>query len=1784
MKVLIGLFFIFLVFTLPLASALQISDVRAEGITDKSATIKWETDEPTDSFVHYGVDKEALVTVGDANPVTSHQFQLTPLTPSTTYQYKVESNSVTDDNLGDLYSFTTLEPDTVAPPLIVTAPARVQGNTVDLTGTTEANSKVRLLLNNNAAGSTTTSTGNFTFTAVLLQKDQENVLLVEAEDPAGNVASFSGTIVSDTKKPVIQLEKLPELVEKNSVEVKGTISEPAKFQILVGNSSAAQGEGQNFSQSISLEEGLNTVVVMATDLAGWENSVETTVASDTQPPTVTAKVERGTEYYEGRAESTIHGSTEAGATAFLYVYRPLGYEFQPDFKKARAKTTANEQGEFTFDDVDFAVSILDQPLENLAPREVPSGLKQYTIFPIQEVTQQQQFTYYVFIIVEDKTGKSSSWQTTVNVHTCFSQNLDFSIESLPKFQAPLRLVPQLMDDGRQEIQAVFQLNYLGSAVPKRAGEAVVEPAVKVTSIQFEPACTTGMAKDDKFSLGCKIFPSQHQNQAKSNDGTTAYVAWKLRPTKELSQRDDDFWNDFKKRQLLFPLKIKVFYQEREGENKYGPGKFQTSCYDLGYFVDIPIDSKELLPDFLADEGVEFLDESVKKLTTAREFLEKGFFIAGLGCMGSFLGKTAGRWIRVWTTNVERYTSWLKIPEKDRKEEQGCKSPSDYYLQEEIEHWQKLFNDGVTNIPETVTPVLNDPAKLKAITLEERCPKTASAWKFEALMDQAYKWSCDRAFCRAVPAAWTAEKETDKISAAILKQQQCAVTGRGVPLIRRENCKELIKANPVHLPAAVASVQVSVCWQTVDGVLYMFDEGKQGLAAAKKGIFELTPVGTLLGDIKVPSVPLKVYRPEGAQDFIVGRKESCKDVCDDSRKPGFIADAGGTNGASGSNGLGDEKGCYTERTEGETVNLYGQDGTTLLGKSEGNQRYRYTAGYTDDCFVVPGARAEPVIKQCVCVQKEGKLQEYKGVREANKKEEKDGKVTEEEWFYHQERVFLESGKTKGTYYPDLRYYSARDQSSAFGQNHLLDIILPTEEKKIPEINPHSQFVGAVQTVCLSSILKNVRMLESIMTGMRNCLVEAKKTGLQDAGMCKTLFTQHVCGLFYKLIAYLASGCNPDNFDDYRKEGMFGDAGVIVSEGLGALPKAMESSVKDLKEDYGNAQLNQFFKAGAQGFAQSICLAAFGIEFPLFSKEFLLDAAYSVPMKTSVVLAPKERELSTYNPAKQTAVFNYNLGGLILPGCRIRNWRVSLKCIGPEDLDYPGIDPSCNGQKCDCLNAPSANSPLEGEKTKLLKSEFNLKSGEMFSIPLEAPLPLDSHYRYDHVLVELFLDPSEKGNEDKCFDEGYFVNGRGVFYEPLIDTSPPVEFACRADLLTGRYVCPELASVLGFGGAQFEEPYVQCWSRKLSSWVDCTSPNLFVKNDEIKLRLHLNLDEQGKCLKRTVQPPVPGIPAEAPVRQLPANVPGPLTLEENLGTVNEAMFGGGINTLAIKPGSNPGCGLSYPGSAFGGTGSGEFQFQFVVSLPATTGTVTGMVELVIPSNAVIETTGYTVTTDRKLAKSTTPQITTHPVADINSVIFNLGGFRINNVLGTIDPASPGPSQFCTYHLLAGAQAVQSVNMRNLQVTYELLERDEGGGCALAKMPVQSPKPRHTQQVKIQQQEIELIGLHENFKNGNYESVQVAATNIINQKQGDLNNALAIYYWVASLVMKGQGVEPYKTEITNLLKLFFSRNWAGEQVPPYSSELKQSAEYTKICVYLGEIAGKANYNVPPAEKCSS
>ena len=75
--------------------------------------------------------------------------------------------------------------------------------------------------------------GKFEFLNIFLEKDTENQIKIEAIDPAGNKAEWSGKVFADSSKPVLTLEEIPEISDQTSLEIKGIISEKSAYEIFM---------------------------------------------------------------------------------------------------------------------------------------------------------------------------------------------------------------------------------------------------------------------------------------------------------------------------------------------------------------------------------------------------------------------------------------------------------------------------------------------------------------------------------------------------------------------------------------------------------------------------------------------------------------------------------------------------------------------------------------------------------------------------------------------------------------------------------------------------------------------------------------------------------------------------------------------------------------------------------------------------------------------------------------------------------------------------------------------------------------------------------------------------------------------------------------------------------------------------------------------------------------------------------------------------------------------------------------------------------------------------------------------------------------------------------------------------------------------------------------------------------------------------------------------------------------------------------------------------------------
>ena len=100
----------------PPATPPVISNVQASGITSSTATITWSTDQASNSQVDYGTSTSYGFSVSNSASVTSHSVQLTGLSASTLYHYRVDSTDAAGTTSSGDFTLTTAAPP--PPPVI----------------------------------------------------------------------------------------------------------------------------------------------------------------------------------------------------------------------------------------------------------------------------------------------------------------------------------------------------------------------------------------------------------------------------------------------------------------------------------------------------------------------------------------------------------------------------------------------------------------------------------------------------------------------------------------------------------------------------------------------------------------------------------------------------------------------------------------------------------------------------------------------------------------------------------------------------------------------------------------------------------------------------------------------------------------------------------------------------------------------------------------------------------------------------------------------------------------------------------------------------------------------------------------------------------------------------------------------------------------------------------------------------------------------------------------------------------------------------------------------------------------------------------------------------------------------------------------------------------------------------------------------------------------------------------------------------------------------------------
>jgi len=1333
----------------------KVEDLTAAKVGQNSVELHWN--ESTDKdFSHYVVYREDASPIAITKPANFNLFIDALVDSGKSYTYQISQINIfaNEGPKSDSITVTTLKGGAIL---------NLRPADVDIF----ADFRKPVLTKN--------ATNNFNFTIRLNKGDGTYNLKLVFTDRANNNVVLEKTITLDTKKPSIKIISPPSgslIFENvaNEIDVVGTTKPNSRVHLFVDRTPFSF-----FNASL--------------ELSGLPNEIQNLPEAQ----------------LDAKCRSKIVASS----------FCKTGADFSVD---------ADSQGNFKFEKVDLTA------LFGGAARlsEVPPT--EFTNLPLNPEAQESKKTTLV-VIATDSTGQRGVATQSVSIGTCWSGNQSWDVIPLTQYQSPTLLSTERFAEGTETIYFYFNYSYLG-----RGTES------KITGISLAKACGTREVIDPRFNVSCQVLPAGNSPTKLNKEGTLSYSAITLSRFPGMDQFLANDWKSFFKainNEMTFPFKVRITYEHNIIDENGVQKKItetQTTCEQVSYVVDKSIiDPRKVLPDWLLFDFVDFLQSSIKTLTDVQEKVNQLLNYVAVGCLTSF-GLTIAvqlyrRWVTFW--DEKAYNVLKNVQDVAKVAELFQKNP----LKTSSEDEKNYCEDTITKIAKAKG---NFQMKyMTDIDLKKCFPSSASAWNAEANIYSLFRWSCDRVFGHAAPSRWTEAKSDNELINKIQSGDGCAVdqSVRGQPL-RAEDCRTLIASSFPQLNKDSYNVGDKCFKVDIRGGKALYKLGQ----SISNNLYELEFVP---GSGALINIHYAVKKDD--TNYLTASSKSCAELCGVNAKASskdLVLDG---KTVFSSKDPKDKSGneivpyCTTVdncRSWNAKKKIIGSDGTVHEIK------YATTAGYASKisdkdatptpCFYDAGKSVNVVSdspatrEECCCINaKETKVvthyyqpddkpqyetlspvHESKSVPgQPPQSKPKPGGEGEEsysdmDWSYRYWKDKFEAQGADGTIHKEYnpnRYISGRDQSACFGQNNLIYDGFSRTDGKVLTVDPFRDHVAAfIPCVHLAGISNRIQFIKNLMTSMSTCLIQVRTTGRGDAGACKELFTQYLCGAIWQVIRAIVDGCAPSGAGINTKPEDDYSLGTYLKAGFTGLHQSVSDLQSDITSEYGNAKLNELVGTGEESIARKICLGAFGYDWE-FNVKNLVDAAYTTPFATLVQPITRSREFLTVEPVSLRPKYEYRASWIINPGCDFERYDVYLTCVGRKQLDqYPNsvncgalgapsigytgaIGTSQGYSQCDCINLPDEKvGPLvfTGKLKQNILEDKAIPSGQRLQ---------ESNYRYDHLKFVLRTDRKIPPNiKPNCFPQGF---DNGVFYFPLIDKTARDIADCTVDYLSGVYSCGE-----------------------------------------------------------------------------------------------------------------------------------------------------------------------------------------------------------------------------------------------------------------------------------------------------------------------------------------------------------------------------------------------------------
>lgn len=1374
---LIAVFCIYLMINITLVQAFSITYNPASGInvTDRTAVIKWNTDDLSTSRVNYGatnalgsfaVENSSNTSDTSAFLTKDHAVTLANLQPGTLYYYGLvsrnESGSIANaNNSMNYYTFTTAA-DTTPPAINVTLPAYHNARWIGFTGLTEPDCIVRVYVNRPDSDigtmnydyiASSDSTGIFVFPRVNLPLDR-NDAVIWAKDSAGNTNYQRYHVEIDLVPPKISLKVtssdtsmkfsinyIPSISPSSSLIVDGNTSEPVNITYRVNNDTQTLSSDSSFSITLNLDENQDNIVLMQfADKAGNTVSYSSTIRVDAQAPTIisTNLRELDPTYVQNVKITGKVSKPDVNIVVFVNNKTKSLDSWSTSLRDIIVHYGGLQTGTYEESYTTRSDSNGDFEITVFLTQDVASGTTEYEFTQPYDTSQptpstQQNPSNMQSTAPSSFLGVPSSWDNRIQILAVDDFGRKAEEDGLIRFAKcgvggdwNIKLsdvTPSVITPDHLAKEGLAELSFWGELEWRGPGE---DKAVTVLGVSRQPQITSlsylnyPLSEDvrKKFAIDPNVLAGSPQGSIDPKSKRSFYVTIPLHKVDYTQKKWEELKDKFDSDDfaVMVPVEIDIRYTYYDNQGKQ-VDRVQKQCVDVRSMLDVQI-PPEVIPKWLLEDTAKFLGKTIETIDSILVPLKQITMTIFVTCLLS--------WVVYFVMLVQQRFTCM-----GNADSSGCRSAKE-------------------NVEKTKV---------------------------------AMHWICDRVFCPSIPMINKYIKDTGVPGGKTSDGEAVCDSAQANNLQYISEQQGSPSTNQANIEKTGCGQQYMNDWDSACvGMQNELEEskcllagttGNQALASGKACQNELQNLlrKWSLSDIcsKDTASADNENKCYGISDYVSGTSSgapvtaSATNLCKTKDKDGkeywhycrTVTPIATNTNQVGAKIVGE---CAPSSTCPGYLGVYGTKLSFIVPDYEKDKYSKkinavitstgeyvtlYTLPKGGNCALVPDPQKGTVTSTGCAIDSLGRAYYLTAPQQGFQVSGEDPRPgAMPAYAYCLNGGPIDAPSSVNADYKDLQRQFV--------------------------VNPTKDLKTSVMCVCLPAINGHLQLWRNILTQVKQCFETIAVTGQGKAGVCRAVLSNYVCDVLFRAIrcfTQMAGGGTDTDINNYNNPAKF----------FKSVANAGQDIQKEITGRYGDTGLyNTMFNE--RKLMTAACVFAFTGDFD-FDVEGLVTGTGSVPLESKAAVYPHTRRFMNSDPREMgIATWIYNIGVGISAGSDI-NYHLYLVCSDKSDC---APSEGFYGGRCDCAG--------KGEKVYDITNEAGggyMGYGEATDIVNQGNIfvKVKDSVRYD--AVRLVIEPT--GSETKNM-EPQIIEAKIT----QIGDKPPAD--CKFD--SGAFRCGFTVGNIGY----------------------------------------------------------------------------------------------------------------------------------------------------------------------------------------------------------------------------------------------------------------------------------------------------------------------------------------------------------------------------------------------------